>query len=796
MPDSIAADCELAPDIRPRAGAAEGRGRVLLTGATGFLGAQLLCALLEQTEAEVLCLVRGANDADAERRLLERLAHVSPQARSAAARVSVVRGDLGQARLGLSDAAYADACASVDEIYHCAAQVDWAASYKALRRANVLPLHGLLRLAAEQRGKRLHFLSSAAVCYLVPGSGPLTEAECGAAPVERLRLPYARSKWVGERLVEEACRRGLSATVIRPSIVVGDSRSGASNESDIVSRMLKACIDMRLAPDLDLVLDYCPVDFVARATVALARPPHAGLRAFHLLNPGPVRWTELVLWLNLYGYELRLAPHAQWLARLAERIREPRHPLRPLRNFFLDRRDDLDGLTLFETYEDGRATRPCDRATLRRLGASGLACPPLSADLIERYVETMIASGFLPAPPRPRARRSVANGFDRLTFEPLLRAALGDGSIRVAGVERLGGEFRHGLTSALAGWKYGTDIGLRKYSLTLETPRGAARRLGLVVKVKPFEEELRGAIVAAAEVCGERLARAFARTAEIPGFSGSARREPAVYAQTDSRFTRHAPLCYGVAPQPDARPVLLLEDLGGAELLDSVERPQDWRAGHIEAAVSGMAQVHAVWYGREAELLREPWLGGGHSRRSMLAARELWDALSEHARPRFAAWAGPRLGALSQSWLDTLDDWWPELERQRRTLIHNDLNPRNLAFRSTPRGPRLCAFDWELATLGPPQRDLAELLCFVLAPGHAGEQAARYLELHRAELERASGRSIERAAWREGFGFALRDLLLTRLPMYALMHRFRRQEFLPRVVAAWDALQRWHAAAA
>jgi thioester reductase-like protein len=794
MTDSIEADCVLAADVRPRSvGAVRGSGRVLLTGATGFLGGQLLAALLEQTAAEVLCLVRGASDGEAERRLRARLDQVSARDRQTAARVAVVRGDLGKAQLGLPDVAYADACDSIDEIYHCAAQVDWAAPYKALRRANVLPMHGLLRLAAERRPKHVHFISSAALCYLVPGSGPITEADCGTAPIERIRLPYARSKWVGERLIEEACRRGLSATIVRPSIVVGHSRTGASNESDIVSRMLRACIDMRLAPDLDLVLDYCPVDFVAHATVALARLPHEGTQAVHLLNPGPVRWTELVLWLNLFGYELRLAPHAQWLARLAERIREPRHPLRPLRSFFLERRPDLDGLTLFETYEYGEATHPCDRATLSRLGELGLSCPPLKADLIERYVQAMISTGFLPAPPRPRARGAAANGHDHLTFEPLVRAAHRDRSIRVAGVQPLAGEFGHGLTSTLAEWKYGADIGLRKYSLTLRTPGGAARRLGVVVKVKPFDEELRGAMVIAAGLCSGRLARAFADTREIPGFSGSAYREPAVYAQTDRRFRRHMPLHYGAVPRPDARPALMLEDIGGAELLDSVERALDWRPEHLEAAVNGMAQVHAVWFGREAELLREPWLGNGHTRQSMLDARELWDALAELARPRFTAWAGDRIGALSQACLETLATWWSELEEQRRTLIHNDFNPRNLAFRRTARGPLLCAFDWELATLGPPQRDLAELLCFVLAPERAGEQAGRYLEMHRAALESASGLCIDRRSWRQGFGFALRDLLLTRLPLYALMHRFRRQVYLPRVVAAWDALERWHA---
>jgi len=770
------------------------RGRVLLTGATGFLGAHLLCALLEEPRLEVACLVRGRDRDGARARLDERLARLSPPVRPDMSRVQVLCGDLQDERLGLSAAAYDDTCGSIDAIYHCAGLVDWAAPYDRLERVNVGPLPALLRLARRGRRKRFHLVSSASVCYLTPGSARITEDAHDALKLDLLRLPYARSKWAAERLVLEACGAGLAAQIHRPSIIVGDSRSGQSNSSDIVTRMLAACVGMRLAPEVDLVLDYCPVDFVARAIAALSRDRHDGLRTFHLLNPAPARWSELVLWLNLYGYDIRLVPHARWLERLGQEVRAPRHPLRPLRRFFFERRDEVDGLTLFETYEEGRSSVPDDRASAHRLAELGLACPALDAPLIERCVGAMISGGRLPAPGIARARQLPVNGFDRLAFEPLLRSALGDASLRVGAVAPVAHASRDGLTSSLAAWKYGAGIGVHKYAMSVARRGRRTRRLRVIVKVKPLEHELRGAIVTAARVCSERLALAFATTPEVPGFSGSAQRELAVYALADARFARHAPRFYGTLPQRDSRPALVLEDLGDAALLGGRRGIDVWPSGHVAAAVRGIAQVHAVWYGREAELEREPWLGVSHTLRGMLGARELWRELAEFARPAFGAWAGVELAPLGESLVGALEAWWPEIESQPRTLIHNDFNPRNFAFRDTPAGPRLCAFDWELATLGLPQRDLAELLCFVLGPRRAGERAGRYLEMHRKALERASGRRIERGAWRAGFGLALRDLLLTRLPMYALMHRFRRQEFLPRVLATWQALYQWQAA--
>src|SRR5207248_4476390 len=83
--------------------------------------------------------------------------------------------------------------------------------------------------------------------------------------------------------------------------------------------------------------------------------------------------------------------------------------------------------------------------------------------------------------------------------------------------------------------------------------------------------------------------------------------------------------------------------------------------------------------------------------------------------------------------------WAHALDTAPRTLIHNDFNPRNIALRRAPEsgGLRLCAFDWELATLGVAQRDLAEFLCFVLPPDASLATIARWVERHRVLLARA-----------------------------------------------------------
>jgi hypothetical protein len=101
---------------------------------------------------------------------------------------------------------------------------------------------------------------------------------------------------------------------------------------------------------------------------------------------------------------------------------------------------------------------------------------------------------------------------------------------------------------------------------------------------------------------------------------------------------------------------------------------------------------------------------------------------------------------------------------------------------------RLCAYDWELSTIGAPQRDLAEFLCFVLAPETATEDAPYWLQRYRVLLEEQTATTIDAVEWNAGFRAALCDFLIDRLAMYAMIHRFRPQTFLPRVVRTWLTL--------
>ena len=204
----------------------------------------------------------------------------------------------------------------------------------------------------------------------------------------------------------------------------------------------------------------------------------------------------------------------------------------------------------------------------------------------------------------------------------------------------------------------------------------------------------------------------------------------------------------------------------------------------------GPGGLHAATAGRAAALRHAPWIGFVHTAASMREMGDLWSALADHAAPAFAAWGGPALpprhrqaGRLGRRVVAGAERWPADADSPR-------LQPAEPLLEEHGRRTALCAYDWELATLGAPQRDLAELLCFVLPPDVPDATVDTWVERHRAAFERATGEPVDPAQWRRGFHAAMNDLLVNRLAMYALVHRVRRQPFLPRVVASWARIHR------
>jgi NADP-dependent 3-hydroxy-3-methylglutaryl-CoA reductase len=354
----------------------------------------------------------------------------------------------------------------------------------------------------------------------------------------------------------------------------------------------------------------------------------------------------------------------------------------------------------------------------------------------------------------------------------------GLGALQVAGVEAIKLESKgSSIITELTGHKVNKLVG--HFPFHLQTAEGET--LDVMTKVKPLDAEVIITFGSMASLCDPRLAKEFRNFRDALGFKGCHVRELAVMSQRDPRFVRHAPLVYGVVNDDEREAYVLVEELmQGMELMDSADDTSSWMREHVEAAIRGIAEVHSIWYGREEELKQQPWLVDHPTAAGMTEKRRLWELLGVHAREEFPEWFREEDLAVFRAIVNDIGSWWADIEKMPRTLVHNDFNPRNIAFRRQGGELVLCAYDWELATLHLPQHDLAELLAFTLHDPLDPADIEHYIELHRTELEKHSGRAIDREEWRYGYKLALRDLLVNRMPLYMMAHTFRHYGFMER----------------
>ncbi len=234
------AEIALPDDIEPssvRISATDDPECVLLTGATGFLGAFVLRELLQLKRARVLCLIRAEDTADAWRKLRENLTWYRIQGDMT--RVEIVVGDLGAASLGLPAEEFDRLATTVDAIYHAGAQVNWLQPYQALKAVNVEGTIELLRLAAMHRTVPLHHVSTTGV-YAGPATpGVALRVGDPAGPGDELPSGYTQSKWVAEEIIGLARERGLPVSVYRVDLISGDRVTGACQKRDYVWLALK-----------------------------------------------------------------------------------------------------------------------------------------------------------------------------------------------------------------------------------------------------------------------------------------------------------------------------------------------------------------------------------------------------------------------------------------------------------------------------------------------------------------------------------------------------------------------------
>lgn len=387
----------------PKAGAIK---TVLLTGATGFLGRFQALAWLErlaETGGKVILIARGSTPAQAYARV-EAAIESDPQLlahfrKLAADHLEVLPGDLGLPNLGLDEATWERLAADVDLIVHPGAHVNHRLPYNQLFAANVTGTAELIRLALTSKIKRFHYVSTLGVnsvaTRIVDEDGDIRQLMPSCQIDDGYANGYGVSKWASEVLLREAhdlC--GMPVAVFRPGMILAHSRyAGQLNVPDMFTRLLFSLAATGIAPETFYAADGSAgrprarydgltVDFLADSVTAIGAQDPEGFNSYNLsshIDDG-VSLDNFVDWMIDSGCQIeRIDRYDDWLSRFETAMR-----LLP------EEQRGESMLAILDPYRQpqrptGKSMLPAERFQ-SATAAAGYTIPPVSADLIGKYV--------------------------------------------------------------------------------------------------------------------------------------------------------------------------------------------------------------------------------------------------------------------------------------------------------------------------------------------------------------------------------------------------------------------------
>lgn len=390
---------------------------VLLTGATGFLGRDLLRKFVTELPPEqtIYCLIRGhAHDGDKDR-------HLSPQqlaesrlhtllgelgfhdrAAPQVARVRAIAGDISHANLGVTAEAYEDLAAHVEHIYHGAATVRFDQPLPEARRINVEGTRQILdlalRISRDGRPVRLSYIGTS----FVAGTrrGRILESELVVE--QTFHNTYEQTKAEAEALVRRAMsEKGLCATLFRPSIIVGNSKTGETSSFKVMYWPLKV-FSRGLIPIVPAsragIVDMVPIDYVTAAIWELSQRSDTNGGCYHLAA-GPDSSTTIGEALDLAAAFFRVRKPLFVPIETFERY------VRPVFNFLFrgKRRQALDAGRVYVPYLNYQASFDTQQVKAA-LSGTGIE-PPLVTHYFERLIQFCVDSDWGKRDPSVSASR-------------------------------------------------------------------------------------------------------------------------------------------------------------------------------------------------------------------------------------------------------------------------------------------------------------------------------------------------------------------------------------------------------
>lgn len=304
---------------------------IVLTGATGSLGAHILADLTARSDVgRVVCLARAANHEDARNRVLKSLTQRGRTTDES--KWIAYASDVNQESLGLNEDEYDSLRRETTAVMHIAWPVNFKLGVGSFEPHVGGMVHLLnLAMASPRRNKPSYFMASSVSSVMgkptLDDEGKVVEAfpTSTDSPI----MGYGQSKWVTEKIAEAAGPLGARATVFRIGQLAANSSRGNYlwNPTEAYPLMFRSANVVGALPDLNETPSWLPVDQASSAAIDILMKtnrsgnkedlaPHA--RLYHLLNPGHAKWSTILEGLRKGGLKFETVSGEEWWTRLSK----------------------------------------------------------------------------------------------------------------------------------------------------------------------------------------------------------------------------------------------------------------------------------------------------------------------------------------------------------------------------------------------------------------------------------------------------------------------------------------------
>ena len=278
---------------------------IFVTGATGFLGWNIVKELLKDEGNHLFLLARGDKNKTAQQRI-DRLLTQSYSVKTRQKlqpRVTVIPGDITEINLGIPAVRRKQLAQTIDTIFHGAALCEFGVPLAPCRKVNVDGTKNVLDFAlvcTKLRG----FSHVSSVAVAGKSGGIFYEDDLDKQ--QAFSNAYEQSKFEAEQLIVAYRKKGLVVNIFRPSIVTGDSQSGEVSNFQMLYQPLHIFsleIFAHIPADKNIGYDLVPVDCVAKAICQIVAKGQ-GNKTYHLTNPNTITLDALMTFASsFFGFK-------------------------------------------------------------------------------------------------------------------------------------------------------------------------------------------------------------------------------------------------------------------------------------------------------------------------------------------------------------------------------------------------------------------------------------------------------------------------------------------------------------